>query len=78
MLYPLAAALALWNFIVLLIGSIFTTPETALIVGNAWLLLDVIVGIALGKLFEHGRHRQENIRRIYHRSYPKPYLIPAF
>lgn len=76
MLYPIAAALALWNLIVLAIGSLFTDPATALIVGNTWLFLSTILGVFLGKAISRNKFHQENIHRIYP-NLNKPHFLFA-
>ena len=76
MLYPVTVALVLWNLIALLIGSIFVTPTTALIVGNAWLFVSLLLGIALGKAISRNKLRQETTYRAYF-STNKPYLLHA-
>lgn len=76
MLYPITVGIVLWNLIALLIGSIFTTPVTALVVGNAWLFLSTLLGVALGKAISRNRLRQETTYCAYPKRY-KPYLLPA-
>jgi len=75
MLYPFTVALALWNSIVLLVGSIFTTPTMALTIGNAWLFLGFVLGIILGKAMKRHRIRQEKAVRYHSQFRRKPCLL---
>lgn len=75
MLYPVAVALALWNLIVLAIGSLFTDPTTALIVGNIWLFLSTFLGISLGMAISRNKLRQETTYRDYPNSSKRHFLF---
>lgn len=75
-MYPITAALVLWNLIALLVGSIFVAPATALMIGNAWLFVSILFGISLGKTISRRKLRQEATWCVYPHTY-KPYLVAA-